>query len=428
MSSFGGLFEPVVNVYLWIFSLWWIWLAPTTVTLFVFTWLAWKRAIFKENIKWLLLEIRIPREIDKSPKAMEQFFASIHGLRNAPSDFIEKYIEGEVSLWFSLEFVSLEGEVHMYIRTPEKHKKFVTGYFYAHYPTVELEEVADYMEKFPGSISELYANGYNLWGSEIVLTKEDAYPIRTYLQYENMEEAMALDPIAGILEILTRLGAGENLLFQILIRPASPDWKERGEKLVMELKTKGQQKIVGPAGEYTDRPIRSPGETETLKAIEQNISKSGFETLMRYMYVSDGTVFSHDFARRSIVSALNQYAALDLNSFVRNFKVATDVKWMYFPHVFNKRRLEARKHRIYNNYRFRSMPEESGLEKIFSAHILNLNFAQRVFVLNIEELATIFHPPTKLVLTSQLLERSPSARLGPTIGLPIFEDEIKKKI
>ncbi len=425
MAFFGDLIGPVGYYVAAIFRFWWLWLAPALVTMFIFTWLAWKRVLYKNALEWVLLELRFPREIEKSPKAMEQFLATIHGLRNEPKDFMDKYINGEVTNWFSLEIISLEGEIHFYIRTPAKHRKIVEGNFYANYPMVDMQEAPEYMDKFPLNIQGLYAKGYDIWGAEMQLVKDDAYPLRTYLQFEHLEESMAVDPIAGLLEVLSRVEKGENLCLQFLIRPANSSWRERGEALVKKLKVEGQKTIVGPIGEYTDRPIRTPGETQLLKSIEENISKSGFETLIRYIYVAEASVMNKDFARRSILSFFNQYSVQDMNSFKRNPAPTTDVKWVYFPWIFVNRRAEARKHRIFYNYRHRKMPEESGLSKALSAHILNLNFTQKVFILNTETLATLYHPPTNIVLTGPIIDRMTAKKMGPPQGLPIYEKDKK---
>lgn len=427
MNPFFEIFTQARGSYSWLLSFWWIWLAPLSVTLFINTLLAWRQRLFKQKTAWTLLELRMPREVEKSPRAMEQFFTAIHTLRNSPNDFLDKYREGEVTLWFSCEIVSIEGQVRFFIRTPAKHKRILLANFYANYPTIEVHDVTDYLDSLPPTISGLYAQDMDLWGAEVILAKEDAYPIRTYTQFEHIEESMNLDPIAALLEILSRVEKRENLFIQILIRPATDDWKKKGAALVKKLKEEGSKKILNPLGEYTDRPIRTPGETELLKAIELNISKPGFETLIRYVYIAGEDILNKDFARRSVMAALNQYISLDLNSFRRNPPATTDVKWVYWPHLFSNRRLEIRKHRIYYNYRNRTMPEETTINRILSASFLHFNFGQKVFILNTEELATLFHPPTQAVLTGQLLERVPSKKLGPPLGLPIFSDERKQE-
>lgn len=426
MAEFFSLFEPTLRVFGFIFQFWWIWLGPLSITLFLSVFRTYRQNIYKNAIEWTLFEIRMPREIEKSPKAMEQFLATVHGLYNAPNDIGERYWEGQVTLWYSLELVSLQGDIHFYIHTPSKYKKIIQANLYANYPTVEIEQAEDYMDQFPETFSGLQDQGYDLWGSELVLAKEDAYPIRTYLQFENIEEAMALDPIAGLLEVLSSLEPGENIAIQLIIRPTKDDWKIKAEKLVDELKHKGSKTIVGPIGEYTDRPIRTPGETDILKAIEANVAKSGFETIIRYIYMAHQSRINPDFGRRAITSAFNQYSAQNLNSFMRNPKITTDVRWPYFPWVLTKQRLLARKRRMFANYRKRVIPETTFISKLLTAHFLHLNMVQRVFVLNTEELATLYHPPTNIVLTGQLLDRVGSKKLGPPSGLPIFQQRRKE--
>ncbi len=423
MQYFLEFFGSILNVFAFLFSFWWVWLGPLSFGVFAMTLLNWRQSLYKQNIEWTFLELRFPRELDKSPRAMDQFFAAIHTLRNFPGDFMDKYWEGEVTLWISLEIVSLGGDIHFYMRIPTMHKRVIIANLYANYPTIDVEEVSDYMTRFPEGVAGIYQKGMKIWGGELILSKEDVYPIRTYMQFENIEEAMALDPISAILEIFTRVDRRENVMLQILIRPADPVWKERGDKIVQELKNKGLKKLAGPLGEYEDKPIRTPGETDLLKVLEENLKKPGYETLVRQMYIADEAVYNKEFGSRGIVSALNQYAAQHLNSFKRNFKASTDTKWTYFPHFFPERRLVVRKERLYYNFCLRQMPEETIVGRLFSLNILHFNLNKQTFILNTEELATLYHPPSKIVLTAPFLERVESKKMGPSAGLPIFEED-----
>ncbi len=399
-------------------------MAPTSVGLFLMMLLAYRQTLYKQDTPWVVLELKMPPEIEKSPKAMEQVFAALHPLKNAPTDVVDKYA-GEIPLWWSLEIVSFEGEIHFFMWIPEKHKRVIVANLYGNYPMIEVEEVPDYFEQLPNSFKSLYESGYDLWGGEVVLTKEDAYPIRTYVQFENLEDAMAVDPIAGLLETLTRVKPGENLFFQIVVRPAGDEWKKGGEALVRKLKEEGSKKMVSVLGEYLDRPIRTPGETDLLKAIEISLTKPGYETLIRYVYTAQKTIMnktSREFARRSIMTALNQYMAQNLNSFTRNPKVTTDVRWTYFPWVFNAERLERRKARIWQGLRERIMPDKLWLHRVFNVGHFQGNFGQRTMILTTEELATLFHPPTHIVLTGPILKRMEAKKMGAPFGLSIFED------
>src|SRR3989338_3340797 len=157
---------------------WWLWALIILWPLFSSTWLYYRREKFKGEIKWVLLELRIPREIRKSPRAMEQVLEAFHQLRNVASNFREKWWDGEVTRWFSLEMVSSGGEVHMYIRCYHKQRNLVEAAFFAYYPDVEIMEVEDYTERFPNDIREMYARGYGVGGREMVLKKGDASPKR----------------------------------------------------------------------------------------------------------------------------------------------------------------------------------------------------------------------------------------------------------
>lgn len=476
MQIFSGLFESIGSVNYFIFGLFpsffdsfgssdtigtiinllvKLIILVLLIKAFENVWLFHRRSLFKDSIEWTLLEIQIPREVLKTPRAMEQFFMNLHGLRNVAGDLLEKYIDGEVTLWWSLELASFGGEVHFYIRTPKKHKKMTEAGLYAQYPTVEIMEVEDYLKSFPDNTKDIYEKGYNLFGGELLLKKEDAYPIITYEQFELSKDEMALDPISAILEVLAGIQKEEMVFVQILVRPAGSEWQEVGKALVDKLigrekkeekKSKGaggglvewvRNIILAPAEQPTwGLPAKeekketkdelkklTPGEKEVLEAVEKSIAKPGFETQIRYLYYAPKSIFSTNFARRGLIGAFNQYASPALNSFKGNPFVETRSRWIYFPHIFVARRVEARKQRILHNFRNRRLPEESSWARVQVAHPLNLNLKSKTFILNTAEMATIFHIPSEVVLTSPHIKRLESKRMGPPAGLPIFKEE-----
>ena len=102
MVAFEGLFGPVLGIFASIARYWWVWLAPVSFSIFVASWVSYRQNRYKQAIAWTILELKMPREVLKSPKAMEQFFAALAALRNVSGDFMELYWDGEVTLWFSL--------------------------------------------------------------------------------------------------------------------------------------------------------------------------------------------------------------------------------------------------------------------------------------------------------------------------------------
>lgn len=434
MASFLSIFTPylaaVKAVWGVIGWLWWFWLPLLLLFIFEKFVLSWRRNLFKKSEEWALFEIRIPREIKKNPKAMEQVFANLYGTRNEPGDWWEKYIDGEVTRWFSLEIVGFSGEIHFYIKTPKTHRKIVEANFYAQYPEIELVVLdEDYLNRLPKTIRELEEQDYNFWGTELILEKKDLFPIRTYQEFEGDVDEKSLDPVSAIMEVFNKLQQGENILVQILIRPAHTKWREEGLKVVEKMKAKfskkGSVEVGAPA---TSFPFLTPGERIILEAIEKNLMKPAFETLIRYCYIAKKDIYKESFARRGIISAFNQYASFGLNRFRHNFNVYTRVKWIYFPYVFADGRAHNRMKRLWKNFQERKMPEENLTSQLLTSNFLNWNFASQAVILNIEELATLFHLPSYLVLTQPLIKRIESRKLAPPVGLPIFTEEKEIKL
>lgn len=426
-------------------ELWWFWLFIVLFFLVRSVWLSYVREHYRSLFGWVLIELKIPREVRKSPVAMEQVFMTIHAIRNDASDIQERWWDGEVPMWFSCEAVSFGGEIHFYMRLPSVRRNHVEAALYAQYPDIELTVVEDdYVNRLPPTLNELERAGYHLFGNELVLDKPDGYPIRSYVDFEAPAEERELDPISSLLETLSNLKPQENIWVQILVRPeGSGWWKKAGEKLIMELKeTTGKRQMFSPQfGEYVVID-RSPGEVELLKAVDRNISKPGFDVQIRYLYIAPREIFSGSFGRRSILAALNQYASESLNKFAHNVYAWTIVRGWYFPYLFPKKRARGRGERLWENYRERNMffPSTIKYSNIFMETVMHIKFWEWGFrprkggakklgpiVLNAEELATIFHLPSYLVLTGPLIKRVEARKGGPPAGLPIYGEEGEEK-
>src|SRR3989344_3811804 len=417
----GDLF---INLIATAVQTWFIWFPVFSVLVFLDLWVPYIRNLSKARVEWGLLDIKITREILKGAKVMEQFFASIHNLRMSPGNLVELYWLGDVSLPFSFELVSLDGEIHFFLRSPKKFKNVLEANLYAYYPDLEISVAEDYTKKVPKTTAELYRNGYDVWGSELILAKEDAYPIRTYMEFETMDDYSKFDPITTLLEILAKLKPGEQAWLQILLVPAEDSWHESGKKLVAELQKKTRvSTVIG--GEEVSMVDRTPGQVNVMKAIEANVAKPGFYTLMRVVYVARKDVYSSGYIKGGMLGAFNQFALQTMSSFKHNSKIRTETTWYYSPYFFPSWRLEMRKQSILGQYRRRNMPETSFMGMYRTGGTV-AHSNSSVFILNIEELATIFHFPTTLVLTAPIMRRVESKRVGPPAGLPIFGTDESK--
>jgi hypothetical protein len=410
---------------LWSFfkATWWFWIFPPLLWLFQAILLFWRQEEYKEELEFVMLEIRLPREIEKGPKSMEQILLIMSSLRNVPTMAKAKYYEGEVTVTFSLELVSIGGQVHFYLRVLKKQQGIIESAFFSYYPDVELLEVPDYTLRFPQSPEEMYRTGIKIWGTEMMLARDPLYPIKTYMAFETGGDEKRLDPISSFLEVLGKVKPHETVAIQILATPADPkwglDWHDELNKLRDELSGGGGQNADGSMVMASPKPQKM----EILKAIEANITKPAFESVIRFIYIAPEDNFSEGFARGGIVSSFNQYADINLNAFRQNFGVGTNTGIWYPPYLFSDVRVEYRRQRMLINFLKREMPPEEWMGRVLTSHPMNFNFASESFLINVEGLATIFHLPPAIVLTAPHIERLESRKAGPSAGLSIFGKE-----
>lgn len=209
----------------------------------------WKMYVTQQHINsvsknYIMLEIRLPREIHKSPMAFE-LVASAFTQTGGVSTWYARNWGGALPAMFSLEIASLEGVVHFYIRTQKKFKPLIETSIYAQYPGVEIIEAEDYTSLFrvehtsPPDIG-FFGVQYNLGkkfpvqdeekdihGKVVTQKKEmkaDFLPIRTYIDMgldKDPKEEYKNDPLSQIIESLGSIGKGQYAAVQILLQDTS---------------------------------------------------------------------------------------------------------------------------------------------------------------------------------------------------------------
>ncbi len=419
-----GIVKTILNI---LSVSWWIFLPLGLFFIWQEFWVWGLNRIWKRQIKWALLEIQIPRNILKTPKAMENVFSALHAMYSRDIGFEDVYFKGEELYWFTCELVGYAGGVHFYIRCPAGYRNLIESAVYSEYPDSEIIEVEDYTELMPNVLPN---DVYDLWGNDFILAQPNSYPIKTYQFFEANVDEQRLDPIAAITEAMSRLKDGEAIWLQILARPVPGDWKKEGEELrdkIMErkkekelswfnalvdgmvqfLKNLSLAAVQHPAwsgSEKKDEKFKmlhhSPGEVNVLKGIENKISKLGFEAAMRFIYIDKRDSFTPSNIA-AVNGAIKQWNTLDMNgfrpiretmTFVTSRKLTTE-SWFRKEKIFYKKRL------IYDLYKLRWFPPK------FS-------------ILNTEELATIFHFPL-VTVEAPLLGRVEAKKGEPPSNLPI---------
>lgn len=390
------------------------------IALFIELWTGYLKNKALKKINWLLLEVKIPRDIQKTPKAMEQVFAGLHGILTGIK-FLDKYWKGKVQEWFSFEIAGIDGTVYFFIRTPEQFRNLVEAQIHAQYPDAEILEVLDYAAPLSGKIPSKTSD---IGGVELVLDKDDFYPIRTYPSFEEKEEERQVDPMAPFLEILSKLKSGENIFIQYLIKPtAEKGWKEKGigtvNKLVgkkIEKKKSWIENIYGGIGEFVinlffavavypeweaakkeeskaSAANLSPGEKTAVEAIENKMSKLAFRAGIRFAYIARNDIFNRA-NMAAINGAFKQFNTVNMNAFKSNGDAGTSA-----DQPFKKRREYLKKSEFISRYVKRKWPKKD-------------------FILNIEELATIYHYPV-IVVQAPTLRRVDAKKAEPPVSLPI---------
>ena len=337
------------------------------------------------NVDSVLLMLEIPRENDKKELAAEQLFASLHGILR---DKRELKNSGGVQEHLSFEIVSTAGQIRFYVWVPKILQSFVEGQIYSQYPTVQIykmnEDYVDDRTKYPV-----------VYSSELALTDNEVLPIKTFDNFE-------VDPLAGITGTLAKLSpdCSEELWIQILARPIADDWhKNTTDKWVQKVKS-GKRTFLGGSGidwtwvvEALGALFRPPaGGTNSEEKIElserdktriakaeEKATKLGYEVKIRLAYLGQNQTDAR-LNMQALVGTFKQYNSTNLNGFKQ------------VGGSFDPTTLDA--------YKLRE-------------------FADHGFILNISELASVYHLPHTSVETPNIVWAN-SKTAEPPAKLPVL--------
>lgn len=390
--DFNFFFETFIKL---IADWWWLILPVILYGIFFELWVEYAVNRFLEATPRHLIEIKIPKEVLKSPRAMESILGQMHGMhRNLLRT--ERFIDGEIPLTISLEIAGFDGQVHFYIRVPQVRKRWLMSQIYAQYPSAEIIDPAeDYTYKVPLDAGLTQESGWEMIGTEFQLNKETYYPIKTYIDWELEKAAKTeekVDPIANIVELFSLTNINEHFWFQMVLEPHF-GWEKEGFKEIEKLSgrkieeipsfmeslragLKESLQVLNPLTQSKTQKeekfeFRWPNEAEMqlMKAIYKKCSKVGWATTLRILYLAqkDRFVKRHGYAFLGLLRPLTGENGIRLDT-------STITKIDYF---FKDLRVFERKRAILKKYRWRSAD--------FSKN--------KKFILNIEELATIYHFP-----------------------------------
>lgn len=407
---YGG-WIPIVFVLLWGFKK---------------AWLNWREDLFAARAKYVLLAIDVPKENEQLPMAVENVFTHIHGAAVAV-DFFEKWWKGKQQPTFSFEICSHGGYVQFYVRCEIRFRDLVEAAFFSQYPDAEINEVEDYAMPFKGIVFPPPGEeSVDLFGAEYRLKKAEYLPIRTYLEFEEKLAGEFKDPLGTMLESLSKIRPEEQVWLQIIAKPADSSWKDAGSKYIKKMAGIKEAPKPSLAGKIVDAPLKfvsdalvhgsvlpvseapkkkddtamfkmlmmTPDAKAQLEGVANKINKQGFNVKIRFVYLAPKNVKMIPRIFPAIKGSLNQFNALGMNGFSPFIPVMTqdDYFWLRWS-------LDKKKRRMLNRYISRSgegCPPR---------------------VLNVEEMATIYHFP---IITNKapLVKKTESRRAEPPARLP----------
>ena len=418
---------------------WWVLIPFLFLKPFLYLWLWWRIDLWLKKHKFIILEIRLPKDVLKPIRAMEVVMASFHGAVYHPPDWWEKWIDGQIQTSISFEIVSIDGEPHFFIRFLPQYRDAIESAIFSQYPDAEIKEVDDYAKRVPQDIPN---KDWDMFGSDYKLNRDDHYPIKTYTRFETEREAKEekrIDPVANLLEAFGQIKPGEQLWIQIGAEPMAENpaetWKNKGEAMIEQIVREAPAKrLTKPApkpipqaaveslisgkppealegGEGPQAPALIEltfTERELIEAISTKISKPIFKSRIRFIYLGKtGVWFKPNF--RLALSFFNDYTIANLNALYPWGETFTKIhkSWFLPLNLIRPRRHYLRCRKLFRNYLLRVNPlfPRRGGDK-------------GLFVLNIEELASLFHFPGREVAPAPFVPRVEAKKGEAPPGLP----------
>lgn len=326
----------------------------------------------------VVLLLQVPRTNEKKELAAEQMFASLHGLLLFPP---QRRFHAAKRVRVSFEIAVLKKRIGFYVCVPRYLKNFVEEQIYAQYPTVQISEVEDYSAAAGAQQTAL--------ATEMKLTANEALPIKTFQSFE-------VDPLAAITATLAKFDENEEAWVQLIIQPASKNWHKRSERYVSGLRSKSKSGASGLLSALWAPPEHKTGEAVKLTEYEQSRAsgaeekshKLAFESTLRIVYKGNVAFQQATLRLQSIIASYKQFNTTYLNGFEQT-----------------------------------RLSQDESLTDLYQARKLG----RRPLLLNIEEIATLYHLPHTNVETPYILWAS-SQTAEPPANLPVVSESNQAEI
>jgi len=250
----------------------------------------------------------------------ETIFASLAGMR-AQRGFTRWLLGRNDST--SFEIVTHKGLITFYVAIPKKAKAFVEQQIHSQYPHAQIEEMTDY---------NIFTEKSNIVGAYLNSKQKKVFPFKTYKKTDS-------DPLSVLLSVLAKAHEAESsMAIQYVIRSSHRKWRRTGVKIVRDVR-KGEKFDTAAHSTSFSRMMKKIGrdigdtmqkkeetkpdekhqmsamEEETLKGIEEKLSKGGMDITIRLLSASD----SEETSRMNLDNLINAYSQYNLYRYGNEF-------------------------------------------------------------------------------------------------------------
>lgn len=345
-------FEVVgVSIALMVFFLGGLFLVGYVLFLF------WKyRNREEHSLEMILMQIAVPRDNEIKIDAAEQMFSSLHSI--AHGDFWS-FLKPQEHL--SFEIVARPEDIRFYVAVPKKLTDLVEKQIHGAYPGADIRVVDEY---------SIFSETGKVAFAALCLSSSDYQPLRVYRD-------LPTDPMSSITSVLAKMRPGEAAAIQILIQPTTDAWRGAGRSYISKVKK----------NESNPDHANFSVDHKTLEAIEQKVSKPGFNTVIRCV-VSSTDEEAAKMHLDNLLTSFSQFSS-DHNHLM---KIKMPFKQLFMV-----------------DFIYRYFP------------IMNYPLFRQYSILNSDELASVFHMPNKSIETAHIFwlnaKRAPAPSQIPTSGM-----------
>lgn len=272
-----------------------------------------------------------------------------------------------ISIPINLEIVVVDQTIRFYISILAAYQTFLESQLVAQYPKALMVKSHDFLPEVLAPLGTLAVG-------QMKLATGYLYPLKTYKDFKEV------DPLSSLLGILSKLNAEDKMAIQFLLIPVSSSWQRAGEHASTE--------------KYKD----SSGITHTnpyAKAIAEKIGFNGFKVAIR-LAANSTTRSRSKHILYEVANSFSSFSNPGGNSLV-------------FSRVY-----------LWQSTRLCSAMQKRSKRFVPSSQILN-----------VQELATLFHFPGEKLATIHNISWHKTILSDPPENLPVAEgisEEEKKEI